>query len=172
MRDHRKIVFRDVTEANPFRGEALYTGMGVGQQYLGPTWDDPLDPCEGSRAARAQASARNLLLSQGISESDLPPPSASRPSPVAPVNARCSSSRTVRGLLRPPTQQWDWIPPQATERRQGAAVLAHGRSGDQGSRFAVELLLYAGLLVGACLRGTRSSSCRLALNMPSFGAPS
>src|SRR5256885_11930854 len=40
MRDHRKIAFRDVSEDDPFRGVGMLTGMGVGQQYLGPGWDD------------------------------------------------------------------------------------------------------------------------------------
>ncbi|HET9294359.1 MAG TPA: hypothetical protein VFO06_08710, partial [Gemmatimonadales bacterium] len=40
MRDHRKIAFYDISEADPYRGEAIYTGMGVGEHYVGATWED------------------------------------------------------------------------------------------------------------------------------------
>jgi hypothetical protein len=40
IRDHRKISFYDVDPADPQRGMALYTGMGVGEHYTGATWDD------------------------------------------------------------------------------------------------------------------------------------
>ena len=40
MRDHRKISFYDLTELDPGRGESIFTGMGVGEHYAGPTWDD------------------------------------------------------------------------------------------------------------------------------------
>jgi hypothetical protein len=40
MRDHRKISFYDVTETDPDKGEAIFTGMGVGDHYAGPTWED------------------------------------------------------------------------------------------------------------------------------------
>src|SRR5258705_9361329 len=60
MRDHRKIVFHDVTEADPFRGEALYTGMGVGQQYMGPTWDDRMY-CRSEEHTSELQSLRHLV---------------------------------------------------------------------------------------------------------------
>ncbi|HSH74131.1 MAG TPA: hypothetical protein VLA09_00390, partial [Longimicrobiales bacterium] len=40
MRDHRKIAFYDVTEEDPFKGMAIYTGMGVGEHYVGASWED------------------------------------------------------------------------------------------------------------------------------------
>ena len=40
MRDHRKISFYDVTELDPGQGEAMYAGVGIGEHYTGPTWDD------------------------------------------------------------------------------------------------------------------------------------
>ena len=40
IRDHRKIAFRDVTEADPSKGEAIYGGVGVGQHYSSATWED------------------------------------------------------------------------------------------------------------------------------------
>ena len=40
LRDHRKIVFWDVTEEDPTLGGAMLTGMGIGEHYAGKTWDD------------------------------------------------------------------------------------------------------------------------------------
>jgi hypothetical protein len=33
IRDHRKIVFHDISEDDPYRGMAIYTGMGFGEHY-------------------------------------------------------------------------------------------------------------------------------------------
>ena len=35
MRDHRKLAFFDITEADPYRGMALFTGMGIGEHGVG-----------------------------------------------------------------------------------------------------------------------------------------
>jgi hypothetical protein len=40
MRDHRKISFYDVSEVDPYRGQGIYTGMGVGEHYIGAGWED------------------------------------------------------------------------------------------------------------------------------------
>mgnify|MGYP003471833463 CR=1 FL=1 len=39
-RDHRKIVFYDVSEDDPYRGMAMFTGMGIGEHYTGAHWED------------------------------------------------------------------------------------------------------------------------------------
>jgi hypothetical protein len=74
MRDHRKISFRDVSESNPFDGVAILTGMGVGQQYLGPGWDDRSLKLAGPALLQIRQAARELLITQGIAETDLPMP--------------------------------------------------------------------------------------------------
>lgn len=72
MRDHRKIVFRDVSESDPAAGIAILTGMGVGQHYLGPTWEDRSLIIEGSMLVELKCAAHDLLVSQGMREPDLP----------------------------------------------------------------------------------------------------
>ena len=176
MRDHRKIVFRDVTEASPFRGEALYTGMGVGQQYLGPTWDDRSIRVKGPALLELKRSARNLLLSQGILESDLPPPfrfqtqprlSGEGSVPQVPDGARVFSTRALQlsngtGYLPKPLNV-------------GKALLYSLMGNGAVIKIPDSLwnsFMYGGLLVGACLRGTQVLIVApAALNMPSFGAP-
>ena len=74
MRDHRKITFYDVSELDPGKGEAMYTGMGVGEQYTGPTWDDRAILARGPFLVTLKEAARDLLLSQGYSDREIPMP--------------------------------------------------------------------------------------------------
>jgi hypothetical protein len=72
MHDHRKISFRDVTESDPGRGEALFTGQGVGEHYVGPTWEDRSILVRGPAICGLKAAARKLLLSQGFENEEIP----------------------------------------------------------------------------------------------------
>jgi hypothetical protein len=73
MRDHRKISFYDVTELDPGRGEAIYTGMGVGEHYAGATWDDRALLAKGPALLNLKREAHALMRSQGFDENDIPP---------------------------------------------------------------------------------------------------
>ncbi len=73
MLDHRKLFFYDVTEEDPRRGEACFTGTGVGSEYAGPTWDDRGLLVSGPSLLELKAAARRLLRSQGFSEDEIPP---------------------------------------------------------------------------------------------------
>jgi hypothetical protein len=155
MRDHRKIAFRDVGESDPYDGEAILTGMGVGQLYLGPQWDDRALMVRGPVLLQLRDAARELLLSQGLSDADLPPPLRTRS--LATATAELSAA-----------------PPDATRYDARAMVLANGTGYlpkplnvakavlyslmPPGSVFKVPDSLwnstfFAGLLVGASLRG-------------------
>lgn len=79
MRDHRKIAFRDVSEDDPFAGVGILTGLGVGQFYLGPRWDDRSLLLQGPVLLQLKQAARELLLSQGVSPADIPPPLRAAP---------------------------------------------------------------------------------------------
>jgi hypothetical protein len=173
MRDHRKIVFRDVTEASPFRGEALYTGMGVGQQYLGPTWDDRAIRVKGPALLELKRAARNLLLSQGIPESDLPPPFRFQTqSGVASLPQVADASRVFFTRALQLSNGTGYLPKPLNV---GKALLYSLMGNGAVIKVPDSLwnsFLYAGLLVGACLRGTQVLIVApAALNMPSFGAP-
>jgi hypothetical protein len=73
MLDHRKLFFYDVTEEDPARGEACFTGTGVGSEYAGPTWDDRGLLVSGPSLLELKAAARRLLRSQGFTEDEIPP---------------------------------------------------------------------------------------------------
>ena len=99
--DHRKFFFYDVTEEDPSRGEACFTGTGVGQEYAGPTWDDRGILVSGPSLLELPAAARRLLRSQGFAEDEIPEGLRAKPRPanydelVAQLN---DGGRTALGL--------------------------------------------------------------------------
>ncbi|MCP4404062.1 MAG: hypothetical protein GY801_43000 [bacterium] len=80
-RDHRKISFYDATELDPGKGEALYSGMGIGEQYVGATWDDRAMLARGPVLLSLKNEARRLLKQQGFTDEQIPPPLRSLPLP-------------------------------------------------------------------------------------------
>lgn len=81
IRDHRKIAFYDITEEDPYSGSAVFSGMGVGEHYTGPNWEDRALVLTGPAALEVKNQARALLESQGFSASEMP--EALRPRPFA-----------------------------------------------------------------------------------------
>lgn len=100
MRDHRKIVLYDVTEADPYRGEALLTGAGVGEHYANLSWEDRSLLLRGPAALALKDAARALLERQGIAGDRLP--AALLPQPMAEDYAARVATRADGGprLLR------------------------------------------------------------------------
>ncbi len=74
MREHRKIVLYDLNEADPYRGEMLLMGVGVGEHYASGTWEDRGFRLRGPAALEARAALRRLLLTNGFKPSEIPPP--------------------------------------------------------------------------------------------------
>jgi hypothetical protein len=72
MRDHSKAVLYDVSEADPYRGMAIYAGMGIGEHYAGPAWEDRALMLQGPVALRLRDEARALLESQGLGGGEVP----------------------------------------------------------------------------------------------------
>jgi hypothetical protein len=72
MRDHRKAVVYDVSEDDPYRGMAMYAGMGVGEHYASDQWDDRAIMIQGPAALTLRDAARTLLESQGIRNGAVP----------------------------------------------------------------------------------------------------
>jgi len=72
MRDHRKISFYDVTEEDPYKGMAIYTGMGVGEHYVGASWEDRAMMVQGPVLLQLKEAARQLLFGQGLEDRDIP----------------------------------------------------------------------------------------------------
>ena len=99
MRDHRKIVIRDVSEANPAAGEVILAGVGVGDIYASRAWDDRAILIQGPAALAAKAAARDVLVAHGLEDDRLPAPL--RPEPFAlDYGARLAAVEAVGATAR------------------------------------------------------------------------
>ena len=72
IRDHRKLAFYDVTEEDPYRGEALFTGAGVGEHYATSAWEDRALLVRGPALLGLKNAARAALLQQGMKTAHIP----------------------------------------------------------------------------------------------------
>jgi len=82
MWDHRKIAFYDISEDDPFRGMAMFTGMGIGEHYVGANWEDRAIMLQGPEALAVKDAARKLMLAQGYEPEEIPFPLRARTKPV------------------------------------------------------------------------------------------
>lgn len=74
QREHRKVVFYDLSEADPYRGAAIVMGVGIGEHYASATWEDRGYRIRGPAALEAREAARRALMSNGLRGDRLPPP--------------------------------------------------------------------------------------------------
>lgn len=72
LRDHRKISFYDISEEDPYRGEAMYTGAGLGENYSNTTWEDRSLLVQGPSSLHLKAAALQLLIEQGLTPERIP----------------------------------------------------------------------------------------------------
>jgi len=173
MRDHRKISFYDVTEADPGRGEAIFTGMGIGEHYTGPTWEDRAILVTGPSLLGLKAAARQLLLNQGFDPEQIPYPL--RRKPMAENYAQIVAEREEQGFRFRSMQihnQTGYGPKLINTAKATIYNLM-----PEGSVLIVPDSLWnspfwAGMLVGSALRGCRVYVISPALeNAPSAGFP-
>jgi hypothetical protein len=99
MRDHTKVAFRDVFEEDPTSGEAFFTGLGIGEHYVGPHWEDRTLAVRGTETVRIKNAARALLISQGLRPEEIPVFLRERPYP-ATFARTCDSLRTAGWTAR------------------------------------------------------------------------
>jgi phosphatidylserine/phosphatidylglycerophosphate/cardiolipin synthase-like enzyme len=82
LRDHRKLIFYDIAEDDPYRGEAIFTGAGVGEHYSNLSWEDRSLLVRGPALLDLKAEARNVLLVHGVPPERIPTALRPRPKPV------------------------------------------------------------------------------------------
>jgi hypothetical protein len=175
IRDHRKIAFYDITEADPYQGRAMYTGMGVGEHYVGANWEDRAIIVRGPSALTVKDAARQLLEQQGFAPDQIP--LVLRSQPLGPRYQERADS--VAAVLSGLASGWT-----------GEALELHNQTGyatkaidlekailyslmPAGSVIKVpdslwQSWLYASLLTGSAMRG-----CRVLIVVPSLpSAPS
>jgi hypothetical protein len=80
MRDHRKIVFYDITEEDPYSGGAIFTGAGIGEHYANLSWEDRSLLVRGPALLPLKGALRELLINQGMGAERVP--HALRPLPL------------------------------------------------------------------------------------------
>ncbi len=90
MRDHRKLAFRDVFEDRPESGSAILTGQGIGESYVGKSWEDRSVVIRGAALVGLKTGARELFLSQGFDDDDVPMYLSEQPYPND-YTERCAS---------------------------------------------------------------------------------
>jgi hypothetical protein len=73
-RDHRKMVFYDITESDPYRGAVFIMGIGIGEHYSSETWEDRGYRVRGPAALEVRGAARSALLRNGFTPADMPLP--------------------------------------------------------------------------------------------------
>lgn len=155
MRDHRKLAFYDLTESDPYRGAMVLGGVGIGEHYATPTWDDRGVVLTGPAALEARAAARRLLRLNGFAESEIPQvlretAAATGASAVPPDDGRPYATRALQVHNEP-----------GFGRKQSSVARAMLYSlAPRGSVIVVPDPLWigaewAGMLAGAALRGCR-----------------
>ena len=178
MRDHRKIVVWDVSEDDPYRGVAMYTGAGVGEHYVGGAWEDRAIMLQGPAALSVRDEARALLESQGITEGSVPHVLRPRPRPE-------DYQRRIRAYIDS-MDRWGGVATRALElhnetgyawKRVNVAKATLFNLAAPGSVIKVPDSLWeseflASLLGGAALRGARVLLIAPSLaSAPSRGSP-
>jgi hypothetical protein len=168
MIDHRKISFYDITEEDPYRGMAIYTGMGVGEHYSGPTWEDRALLVRGPAVLDLKYAARDLFLSQGFSEDEVPYPLRSLPKPhnyddmvnrnVDPVGGRVSRALQVHNLT-------GYAPKRVDVAKAILYTMMPGGSLIKTPDSLWSSVLWGSMLVGSSLRG-----CRVVVISPAIAA--
>ena len=83
-RDHTKIVFYDINEADPYRGAMFIMGVGIGEHYSSTTWEDRGYRVRGPVALEARVATRRLMRSNGMSEAEIPFPLRATHEPPKP----------------------------------------------------------------------------------------
>ncbi len=179
MRDHRKLAFYDLTEADPYRGAMIIGGVGIGAQYSSPTWDDRGMSLRGPVALETRAAARRLLLLNGFSSNEIPP--VLRESSASELSAARRNTSEIE--LPDDGQTYTARALQVHNepgfgRKQSSVLRAMLYSlAPSGSIIVVPDPLWlgsewAGMLVGAALRGVRVFIIAPSLaNAPSSAAP-
>ena len=177
MRDHRKITFYDVTESAPSTGGMVLPGVGVGEHYATPTWEDRGVLVRGPAVLEVRAAARRLFKLNSFTDGEIPLPLRETP--------RCDTCELAGDAA-------DGAAGAASE--LGRALQVHNEPGFGRKQATIaRALLYtlaprgsvlvvpdglwlasswAGMLAGAALRGCRVYIVGPALaNAPSPGFP-
>ena len=151
-RDHRKLVLYDLTETNPYAGELLAAGIGIGEHYASATWEDRGYRLRGPAALEARAAVRRMLALNGFREDQIPAALRIATGAVAPPDP-AEARRNVARVLHVHNE-----PGFGVKRSSVARAMMYSLA-PAGSVIIVPDPLWlseswAGLLAGAAARGS------------------
>jgi hypothetical protein len=177
MRDHRKIVFYDVSEDDPYRGMAMFTGTGIGEHYAGAKWEDRALMLQGPGALATKNAARFLFKAQGFEDGEIPYPLRSHPKAksyddaiAAEIAAR--SDYSVRSGVVELNNETGFKPKPLNVAKCVLYSLMPPGSVIKVPDSLWQSYIYASLIAGSSLRGCRSLVIAPELRAaPSAGAP-
>lgn len=161
MRDHRKIVFYDVTENDPYRGMAMFTGMGIGEHYTGTTWEDRALMLQGPGALATKNAARFLFKTQGFEDKEIPYPLRARPKPKSyeesvAAEAEARSDYSLRSRVIELHNETGFTPKPLNVAKCVLYSLMPPGSVIEVPDPLWQSYIYASLIAGSSLRGCRS----------------
>lgn len=173
-RDHRKIAFFDIGEEDPARGRAMYTGMGIGEHYVGAGWEDRALLVRGPALLSLKYAARDLLLQQGLSEEEIP--YELKPRPLAPDYQdkllALPNARDNRGLAMEVHNQVGYAQKNVDVLKAALYTLMPAGSVIKAPDSLWNLPLWASMMLGNALRGGRSLIIAPSIaHAPSAGFP-
>jgi hypothetical protein len=178
MRDHRKIAFYDITEDDPYKGEAMFTGMGIGEHYAGATWEDRALIVQGPAALEVKAALRRLLSRQGAKDREIPAVLLPKPLAADYATRVADEIRRAEAGAVPPARAMQTHNEAGYGTKQVSVVKSLLTSVmPRGSVIIApdslwEDHLYGSLLLGSALRGCRVLIIGPALaNAPASGWP-
>ena len=176
MRDHRKIVFYDISEDDPYKGMVMFTGMGLGEHYTGATWEDRAIMLVGPAALETKNAARFLLQTQGFRDDQIPFPLRARPKPAsyeAAVKAEVGAAPVyAAGRVIELHNETGFTPKPLNVAKAILYSLMPAGSIVKVPDSLWQSYLYASLMAGSALRGCRSLVIAPSLRAaPSAGAP-
>jgi hypothetical protein len=151
MRDHRKIAFADITEADPSKGVALLTGLGVGESYARYRWLDRTILLRGPAAAVLKEDVRQLLLSQGFRADQIPP--VLRPQRASATTGTAPPGWTARLAIA--MNATGYGPKAITAAKAGLYTLMPAGSTIVVSDPQWLSRFWGGMLLGSALRGNK-----------------
>ena len=176
MRDHRKIVFFDISEDDPYRGTVMLTGMGLGEHYTGATWEDRAVMLVGPAALETKNAARFLLQTQGFRDDQIPFPLRAKPKPAsyeAAVKTEIGAAPIyASGRVVELHNETGFTPKPLNVAKAILYSLMPSGSIVKVPDSLWQSYLYASLMAGSALRGCRSLIIAPSLRAaPSAGAP-
>jgi hypothetical protein len=169
MRDHRKIVFYDLSREDPAAGEVLFSGMGLGEHYAGATWEDRAIILQGPAAYRIKEAARRLFARQGFPDARLSAAFTDEPVPTDySVRVQTARERLASSVVPPARVLQSHNDVGYGEKKASISKAILLSVMPRGSVLIAPDSLWEDVLWGSLMMGSALRGCRALVIAPSF----